>query len=124
MDHQIYNISSCDKVVHIFSLDQWWSGPNDRSPLKFKPALLRTQKAIQFNEVLMFPLQNLICCLGILLQINGITPYTTTSTVFCTFHIQIHSFHWLIYKTFFCMYRFSCQCNITFLSTNTLQKVL
>lgn len=75
------------------------------------------------NLVLSFPLQNLICCLGILLQINSITPYTTTSTVFCTVHIQIHSFHWLIYKTHFSFYVHvftSVQCH--FLSTNTLQK--
>lgn len=77
----------------------------------------------RFSLVLLFPLQNLICCLGILLQINSITPYTTTSTVFCTVHIQIHGFHWLIYKTHFSFYVhvfMSVQCH--FLSTNTLQK--
>lgn len=37
-------------------------------------------------QVSMFPLQNLIC-LRIQVQIDGITPYTTT--IYCTAHIQI-----------------------------------
>ena len=60
-------------------------------------------------------LQNLICCLGILLQIDGFTPYTTTA--FCTVHIQIHSYHWLIYKTFVFYYVhvfMSVQCQLFF----------
>lgn len=76
------------------------------------------------TTLMSFPLLNLICCLGILLQINRITPYTQLQVqYFVQFIFKYIVFIGLFTKHVLFMYTFSCQCNVTFFQRTPYKKV-
>lgn len=104
------------QLVHGFERNGRW----EKRSLKVREAAAswrRSGRKTLIGQVSAFPLQNLIC-LRIQLQIDSITPYTTT--VSCTAHIQI-LFIGLFTKQVVCT-RFSLQCNVTFFQQTRYKK--